>query len=283
MAREELILGVLALLASVVYGLVVWTLRRKQVADDARPALRGFMLWWGGLAIVGLVSAYLSLVQDIGAFGLVGGRVVLYGLVALIMVMLAGLAYYLLYLYTGRHSMLPLSAAFYAMLLVAFVVYVEAQQPAIVQGEWTYSQAFAPSSLWSILIGVALVGPPLIAAGAYMALYRKAPDITIRYRILMVSGAFVVWFGWSVLSTFIRAALNMAEPTFMMQVASQVLGLLAALAVLMAYLPPRFLQARGIKPAVQWRPRLDKLTIFTATGTPNLKTVPGSASVPHAG
>ncbi len=281
MALEELILGILGILASILYVIVVLALRRREVSPDARPAHRGFMLWWGGLAIVGLVSAYLSLVRDIGGFGLLGGRVVLYGLVALIMVMLAGLAYYLLFLYTGRHSMMPLAAAFYAAMMAAFVLYVELQQPAIVDGVWVYSQPFPPDSLPNILIGIGLVGPPLVAAGAYMALYRKAPDATIRYRILMVSGAFVLWFGWSVASTFLQAALGLQEPTFWMQLVSQFMGVVAAMAVLLAYLPPKFLQERGIQPAVQWRRQLNRLQVFAST--PNLKSTPPSAKPPHAG
>lgn len=252
MAHEEIVLGVLAFLASLVYTVVVLALRRRQVSPDARPAHRGFMLWWGGLAVVGVATAYLQLVQDFGAFGLIGARVFLYGLVGLLMAMLAGLAHYLLYLYTGHDGAKWYAIGFYTLMMGAYVAFVELQRPAIVAGEWVYAAPIDPGSLWNIALSLGLVGPPLVAAGAYMALYRKAPDITIRYRIAMVSTGFVLWFGWSITSSLLSTTQGWAEPPFGMQLVSQALGVLTALAVLLAYLPPRFLQARGIQPAVRW-------------------------------
>ncbi|MEA3203857.1 MAG: hypothetical protein QOI63_1537, partial [Thermoplasmata archaeon] len=76
------------------------------------------------------------------------------------------------------------------------------------------------------------VGPQMGAAAAYALLYRKAEDRTQRYRIALVAGSIVVWFGSSALA----AGANIRGLTW--QVASLLLALAAGFAILLAYLPP---------------------------------------------
>ena len=245
---QELVLQSIALAASGIYFIVAYALSRRSVEPHARRAHRAFILWWAGLGVIGIAGAVLSLGVPLGAFGPVGARVILYGLVCLIFAMLAGLLYYLLYLYTGNPANLRRVVLFYVILSVFFVYHTESQQPYIdetgARPELAYADERDPGDLPSLLFRLALVLPPLAAAVAYLGLYWRVPDRTSRYRILMVSGGIVLWFTYSTLSSITQGLLHIQDPPFLARLAGQLLGVTAALMVLAAYIPPGPLRKR---------------------------------------
>lgn len=239
---QELILQSIALVASGIYFIVAYALSRRSVEAHARRAHRAFVLWWAGLGVIGIAGAFFSLGVPLGAFGPVGARVILYGLVGLIFAMLAGLLYYLLYVYTGNPVNLRRVVLFYAALMVLFVYLTESQEPYIddsgAEPELAYADERPSGDPLGLAFSLALVLPPLAAAVAYLGLYWRVPDTTSRYRILMVSGGIVLWFTYSALNSITQGLLDIQDPPFAARLAGQLLGVLAALMVLAAYLPP---------------------------------------------
>lgn len=245
---QELVLQTIALAASGIYFIVAYALSRRTVQEDARRPHRAFILWWTGLGILGVAGAVFTLGVPVGALGLAGARAVVYGFVGLIFAMLAGLLYYLLYLYTGNHANLRRVVLFYVALSGLFVYLTESQEPYIdgagAEPELAYADERAPGDPLALAFSLALVLPPLAAAVAYLGLYFRVPDRTSRYRILMVSGGIVLWFTYSALSSITQGLLDVREPPFAARLAGQMLGVLAALMVLAAYIPPGFARRR---------------------------------------
>jgi len=243
---QDGLLDGLAAVAAVTYLIVAYVQWKRKVSPDARSARNGFVMWWAGIAILGIVGLMSGVLWDPETLSLTGYRVLLYTFIPLIFASLGGLVHYLLYLYTGRKTLLRYVTAFYIALTVAFVIFVEAQDPFVGAdpdtGEVGLQYASEAPSWAGLLFSLALLLPPLAVALSYAALFFQVTDRTVRYRILMVSGGFVLWMGFSVLSSLTRFATGIEERGFVSQFISQFLGLLSAVLVLLAYFPPRFLR-----------------------------------------
>lgn len=251
-SATEAILGGLALVAAVLYFFVARLQAQRKVSAEARGPLRGFIIWWAGLGLLGLTTALFTFGPGTGSFGLAGARAITYTTFAGIFVMLSGLVYYLLYLYTGSRGTVYVAAAFYSLLFLFMVWLVEAHAPHVGADHITGERAFhlheAPPAWASLGFGVSLVLPPLAAAVAYFLLFFRTHDRTARYRIAMVSGGLVLWLGFSLMGTIARTATGESQG-FGGQLTSQLLGVLSATLVLLAYDPPKFVQRRlGLRP-----------------------------------
>jgi uncharacterized membrane protein HdeD (DUF308 family) len=86
---------------------------------------------------------------------------------------------------------------------------------------------------------ILLFVPQILGGLAYFTLYFRVPEVTQKYRILLVSWSIIIWF----LSPFVAFAGGLAQQDWW-QVVSRLIGLAAALTILMAYLPPRWLKQR---------------------------------------
>ena len=86
---------------------------------------------------------------------------------------------------------------------------------------------------------VLLLLPQIIGGFAYFTLYFRVTETTQKYRILLVSWSIIIWF----LSPLAALAGGLAEQDWW-QLASRLIGLAAALTILIAYLPPRWLKQR---------------------------------------
>jgi uncharacterized membrane protein HdeD (DUF308 family) len=90
-----------------------------------------------------------------------------------------------------------------------------------------------------VILIVLLLLPQIIGGLAYFTLYFRVSEVTQKYRILLVSWSIIVWF----LSPIIALAGGLAQQDWW-QLVSRLIGLVAALTILMAYLPPRRLKQR---------------------------------------
>ncbi len=234
--------------SSLLYLYVGQVLRRRKVSAEGQLANTMFVVWWqslGGLGLSGVVLnvAYLLDVLPIWLYQAYVSFVLL-----VLFVALWGLQFYLVFLYTGsRRSFLPLGA-FYAVLFFATAALIAYVGPPdrITDNGWTLKTEPETDFGMAFNLGFLLliVGPQMFAAVAYARLYRKSADRTQRYRIAMVTSAILVWFGSSVLATAFGASDNVAW-----QVLSRLIGVAGALAILMAYKPPAWIQQKyGIEP-----------------------------------
>ncbi len=244
---QQSVLDALSGAAIIAYLLVAYVQMVRPVSAEARTARNGFVLWWTGIALLGFYGLISEAFFDVNT--LQEYRLVIYTLIPLIFAALGGLVYYLAFLYTGKRKSLWTVFTFYAVLTVLFIAYIEAQQPYFdaaidpATGEEVGFEFAREAPAWmGLLFSISLVLPPLAAAVAYFALFFRARDNTVRFRILMVSGGFILWMGFSLLGSLTRFAQGIEERGFESELISQLLGILSALMVLMAYFPPRTLQ-----------------------------------------
>lgn len=246
-AGTLLVSAAFSLLNGAAYLYVGRRLSARQVSEYASLAHGLFVLWWAALG----VSSLLGAVQ-IGLY--LGGWLPIWiydtftALNLLLLVIgLWGLLYYLVFLYTGRRGAWAPLAAFYLVFYAAIQALGNYYDRPTVLGDNGWNLVERPEidvpqvTLWLFLLG--LVGPQIGAALAYLRLYGKAEDTTQRYRIAMVSGSIIIWFGAT-----LAASLAEVGALAAWQVASRLLALAAAGAILIAYLPPPVVQRRfGIR------------------------------------
>jgi len=240
--QSTLFLGALfAMLAAGVYGYIGWRLSRRAVpAADAREAWQLFTLWWFGLAVSTLINGLLNLFGAVGLADLPLFLTATYINLLVICAALLGLMYYLIYLFTGDRRALLSLTIFYSAYYVLLVYYITASIPSHIDvTRWSATVAYrVPLTGPFFLIVVALLLLPQIAGGlAYFSLYFHLREVTQKYRVLLVSWSIIIWFT----SPLIAVAGGLAKQDWW-QLASRFIGLAAALTILMAYLPPRWVQ-----------------------------------------
>jgi hypothetical protein len=242
--QSTLFIGSLfSLLASGIYGYIGWRLSKRVVpSPEARQAWQFFALWWYGLAASTLINGLLSLFGALGVTNLPLFLTATYVNIPVLCIALLGLLYYLIYLFTGdRRALLPL-ALFYLAYYILLVYYITASLPSHVDvGRWTATIAYSvPLRGPFFLIVVALLLIPQIAGGfAYFTLYFHLREATQKYRVLLVSWSIIIWFA----SPLLALTGGLADEDWW-QLASRFIGLVAALVILMAYLPPVWLKQR---------------------------------------
>lgn len=244
MSQTTLIVSTLGSAAtSLLYLYIGNVLRKRQVSADSHLANGMFVLWWVALGSMGLLGAGLNFVYIAGLLEVWFYQAYTSFVLIILFAALWGLQFYLVYLYTGsRRSFAPLGA-FYALLLFGTLTLMASVGPptTITDNGWQlrtlprveFTQAF------SMLFIVLLVGPQMFAAIAYARLYKKATDNTQRYRIAMITGAILVWFGSSVVASALEASNSLTW-----QLISRLISVAGALAILAAYKPPAFLRQK---------------------------------------
>jgi hypothetical protein len=232
-----------ALVAASIYTYVGWRLSKRFVASSqARVAWLSFTVWWYGLAITTLIGGLLNLFGALGLTNLPVFVTATYINIQVICVALLGLFYYLVFLFTGNSRWLPPLAILYIVYYILLIYYITASGPEnVTMKPWSTTLAYrAPFTGPFVAILVILLFVPQILGGlAYFTLYFRVPEVTQKYRILLVSWSIIIWF----LSPFVAFAGGLAQQDWW-QVVSRLIGLAAALTILMAYLPPRWLKPR---------------------------------------
>lgn len=232
-----------AVTAASIYSYVGWRFSKRVISSsEARLAWGSFTVWWYGLAATTLIGGFLSLLGALGLTSLPLFVTATYINILVICLALWGLLYYLIYLFTGNRRALMLLAVFYISYYVLLVYYITASIPGDVNvGRWNTTLVYrAPlTGPFFVIILVFLLLPQIIGSLAYFTLYFRVSDVTQKYRVLLVSWSIFVWF----LSPLIALAGGLAQQDWW-QLASRLIGLAAALTILMAYLPPRWLKQR---------------------------------------
>lgn len=236
---------VVNLACAALYAWVGFVVFKRGVSQDARLANVLFATWWFGLAaFFVLVPAYIIPVRALGYHNVTFAVVFLDVLLLFIVAAIWGLAYYLVYLFTGKRGWFwPVTIFYFALegLILGLVAYLQ-PNGFDANGNLTYAReqlVGAPAIILGLLYSV----PVILAALGYASLYFRSKEPTARYRVALVSGGFLVQFGWSAISTILQLNRRYPNSTALSLVGDAV-AVLAAICVLLAFRPPDAIRKR---------------------------------------
>lgn len=251
MVSDTLVLSAgLSVATASLYLYIGYVLRQRQVSPEARFARDLFAGWWlilGASGLLGVLQMALYMADALPVW-----LYLTFTSIALLAIFAAlwALQCYLVYLYRGsRRAVVPL-AIFYGLLymfVIGLMQWVAETHPytAITDNGWSLvaQPKFELSRGVGLIAVLVLVGPQMAAAFSYSRLFFKTHDRTQRYRIAMLSGAILGWFG-----TSLAAAAADASEGQTWQLLSRLIGLTAGAVILAAYRPPAWLRSRyGIR------------------------------------
>ena len=245
----------LAAATALVYAYVGWRLGARGVHGEAKLAWDLFRHWWYGLAAMTAILPLSTLLQ---AMGLGDGALYVtlsYVTFLLLAYALWALLYYLLYLFTGTRRVLVPVTLFYVAYYV-FLVYLVTDAGPYFDAE--ASRVAYERPLKGPLVTLALillVAPHILGGLGYFSLFFRTTEPTQRYRIGLIAWSIIAWFSSALVGSipFGGAGATLSQlpwwPPF-----TRVIGLAASLAILMAYLPPRWVRERYAIAAVDEAP-----------------------------
>src|SRR5688500_13193417 len=226
--------GFVLLLTAVAFAAVGHRFHSRPVGTANLAARTAFVTWWWAFAAYLAGQGFLDVAAAYGyaplqahfAFRLMVGP--------LLSLAAWGLAFHIVFLWSGRGGWAFGLAAYYAAAAGFYDALVWLGSPnAVVVTDWAAALSYdvPPSGLlWNATL--ATIGLPLVlGSAAYLGLLREVADREQRYRIMLVGGSLLVW----VVSGF---AAEVAGSTTVRFVAIVVLGLLTSGAVVAAYHPP---------------------------------------------
>ena len=235
--------GLVSLTAFVFLIWVGWAVgRRPASTPGARLAGSTFAAWWYALAASSAVSGIGAVATALGdpPVSLLTGLQFLN--VAAICMGLAGLLYYLVFLYSGRSGHFwPLAIA-YSLFAAGLVRAMVGWGPvAVVATRYDASVVYAdPGSEASVLVLLlVLVGPQLLASLALFLLATRLPHSASRVRLLVVAAAIFAWFG----SVFAGEAVGLSGNDAW-EVLQLWIPVLVGASVLLVHRPPSWLEKR---------------------------------------
>lgn len=222
---------------------VGWTVSTRAASPAGRRALRAFGVWWFGLAVTvaanaikeAVVAADLDAATFLNAFQ--------YAYVLALCAAVWGLLYYLVYLFTGHERAYWPLATFYALYATTALWVIASMTPAgVTEGKWFVQWAYAnptPGGPILIVLTLLLLLPQIGAAVVYLRAASGTPDRMARFRVRVVAWSLILWLGIQLLAPFLM--LGRFE---WWQAGGRLVGLAAALAILVAYRPPLALARR---------------------------------------
>ena len=234
---------IFAFLAAGIYAYTGWRLSKRVIAaSESRLAWQFFTVWWYGLAASTLLNGLLNLMGALGVTNLALYVTATYLNLQVSCIALLGLFYYLIYLYTGNGRWLAPLAIFYTLAYVVLIYYVTRSEPVSVDLEpWNASLAYRTplTGPFIVLLVALLFASQLLGGFVYFTLYFRVPDVTQKFRILLVSWSIIFWF----LIPFVSVAAGLDGQDWW-EIFSRLLGLAAAWTILLAYWPPQWLKQR---------------------------------------
>ncbi|HUR61936.1 MAG TPA: hypothetical protein VM286_06180 [Candidatus Thermoplasmatota archaeon] len=235
--------SVLSLVTALTYTWVGRVLATRRLAGEERRANHLFVLWWYSLAGLGFVTAGFGMAAAFGYTNLALHVALTNAELLAICLALWGLTYYLAYIFMGSDRLLAPSGFFYgACYLLLLYVVAWASPTGVALGRWSTQLTFArdlQSERWVGLVLMPILLPPLIGAIAYLTLFFRVDQPVQKYRIALVSGSFLGWFGSSILGSITGWSRLDWWP-----LVSSLVGLVAAFLVLLAFHPPTWVRRR---------------------------------------
>ncbi|HUR68369.1 MAG TPA: hypothetical protein VM370_03925 [Candidatus Thermoplasmatota archaeon] len=233
----------LGLATAGLYAVVAWIIaRRSTTSEDAAKARRSFVLWWAALAVTSGLGSLGQFLAGIGVVAVSVHTTLAYLTLPLILLALAGLLQYLIYIHTGSMRWHRLILSAHLALAASFFALMTWLRPtAVKRGDWSVTIDYAREApAWVAPLAIAsILVPVLVASFAYFTLAFRTPDRFARFRILTVSGAFLLWFGSSGVAAILRW-----NTWYWWPLAARGIGLVATLLILFAYHPPRRIEER---------------------------------------
>ncbi len=236
MFEPTLLFGTIFAIASAgIYFYVGWRLsRRRVILPDARLAWTLFVVWWYAFAGATLSEGVLKLLGLLGITSLPLMLTILQTEYLAICIGLYGLIYYLLYLFTGNRRILTPLMIFYVAYYFLLLYFVNLGMPTgVTIGRWSISLTYQQQQpvLFALLIVFLLLFPQIICGIAYFTLYFRLKDASQKYRVALVSWSIIILFLASLLTVFGLSKFDW------WQIINWLIGLGAALMILMAYHP----------------------------------------------
>jgi len=225
-----------------VYLYVGHVVGRRRVSFEARTATNMFAVWWYALALLSFIGGVSDVLTGFEVTELAPYVAVLYLYFAPLCIALAALLFYLVFLFTGsRASLLPIFIAYglFYVYLLGLISYYNPVGVHLQDGKIAWDFERSSSSYVGLILLILLLVPQVLGALAYASLFFHVRERTQRYRIALVSGSILTWFGSS-----LAASLAGVGKTFWWPYVSQMVGILAALTILAAYRPPEWVRRR---------------------------------------
>jgi hypothetical protein len=227
----------------VVAGII---LRRPLVAE-AQTANRLFATWWIGLAFVSLASGPYGIALALGFRDLAFATAYLNAILVALCVALWGILGFLVFVYKGSNRWVVPIGIGYGLLAFAMLWLVAWMGPSGFEpdGRMLFDRKLGASGM--VIVSLVFSVPVFAAALAYASLLFRIPERLPRYRIGLVSGAFALRFGWTILSSLLGLQRRFPDSKVLL-VANQAAGLLLPIMILLAYRPPAWIAARLAQP-----------------------------------
>jgi hypothetical protein len=226
--------------AAVFFALGLTLLRRPVSSDDARLATTLFSFFWFGVGVSNFSSGLRIplAAADVPLTVLVGLSFIGY---AALTMGLAGLLYYLVFLFTGQSFVVWPLVVFYALICAWLIRSTASWRPSGVEvAAWSarilYEQPLQGQPQLVALL--ALVGPQLLAVIAIFVVAARLPRSAARVRMVVVGAAILTWFGGTLLANVF------AIDGTAWQVIRALLPILVGLAVILVHRPPPWLAWR---------------------------------------
>ena len=242
MVRLDLALSAaLAATAASAFFVVAHRRQAREVPPDLRHVTRLFAAWWAGVGLYALlVGGLLNLLAAFGLLHLPFFTAVHHVAFPLLLASLACLTYYFVFLLTGSRAALAWIAGAYVLAYGVVLFLMAGRRVAgVATAPWSARLVYDPplEGLPLLAVLAIVLVPQVLGAAVYLLSAFRLPDAGPRYRAVLVAGGIVAWF----LSTFLADVLGDHEARFLVR---PVLGLAAALCVLLAYDPPDFVLRR---------------------------------------
>lgn len=226
--------GVTQLIVGGAFALVGNRLRKRPVAEAARGPTLAFAFWWLGLAVYLVLQGALDVAAVAGWAPLEAHLGIRLFSGPLLCAAVAGLAYHILFILTGRRALAWPVGVYYAVAAVAYDALILVGHPAgVLAADWQVDLVPAPATTdprWGAVL--ASIGLPVILCSiAFLVLARRVVSREQRMRANLVGSSMLLWVGSGLLA---QLAGTNAEKF----VTLVVFGLAAAILVFIAYYPP---------------------------------------------
>ncbi|MEA3198724.1 MAG: hypothetical protein QOE90_152 [Thermoplasmata archaeon] len=238
--------GVLALVTGLLYAYVARLVLSRSVSPEAQRANHAFAFWWAAFGAVEFLAGAYNIPSAFGYRDLAMVTTVINVLLFLIAAAIGGLVYYLVYLYTGNPRWFWPIVTFYLALGLAMLYLIAWLDPIGYDESSSTLQLTYRNQLGatpSIALGLVLALPVVLAALGYGSLYFRARDPPQRFRVGLVAGSFLGWFGWSSVSTVLQLQQRFPDSVGLATL-NAVIAIAAPLLVILAFRPPRWIRAR---------------------------------------